>query len=193
MRERRRSYAREYRRQMGELVRAGRIPGDLAMEFVRTPRTAVVSHPSQSEGDTVRLPWKTAPPPTGGIPPRTISVPTTSCAHRTQSRTTFGGNSLSTESRRIYPYRRLAQPHTGESLQLSYEVGVSPVSITSAISQLRADCAVKDISLVVGCGPTLLTDLTDDLVAGRSTSPLCIRAVKTEGRCRRTIAHSTTI
>ena len=40
-------------------------------------------------------------------------------------------------------------------------------SITSAISQVQADCAVKDIGLVVGLGSALLIDLTDDLVAGR--------------------------
>ena len=39
-------------------------------------------------------------------------------------------------------------------------------SIMSAISQLRVEYAVRDLSLVAGFGPTLLTDLTDDPVAG---------------------------
>ena len=35
--------------------------------------------------------------------------------------------------------------------------------IKSAVQQLRKDCADKGINLVIGLGPTLLADLTDDV------------------------------
>lgn len=48
-------------------------------------------------------------------------------------------------------------------VHLSRMDGADMGAIKAAISQLRADCAAKNINLVVGFGPSLLADLTDDV------------------------------
>lgn len=48
-------------------------------------------------------------------------------------------------------------------VHLSRMDGADMGAIKAAIAQLRADCAAKNINLVVGFGPTLLADLTDDV------------------------------
>ena len=48
-------------------------------------------------------------------------------------------------------------------VHLSRMDGADMGAIKSAIAQLRADCAAKNINLVVGFGPSLLADLTDDV------------------------------
>ena len=48
-------------------------------------------------------------------------------------------------------------------VHLSRMDGADMGAIRAAIAQLRADCAAKNINLVVGFGPTLLADLTDDV------------------------------
>ena len=48
-------------------------------------------------------------------------------------------------------------------VHLSRMDGADIGAIKAAIAQLRADCAAKNINLVVGFGPTLLADLTDDV------------------------------
>ena len=48
-------------------------------------------------------------------------------------------------------------------VHLSRMDGADMGAIKAAISQLRADCAAKSINLVVGFGPSLLADLTDDV------------------------------
>lgn len=48
-------------------------------------------------------------------------------------------------------------------VHLSRMDGADMGTIKSTISQLRRDCADKNINLVVGFGPTLLADLTDDV------------------------------
>lgn len=48
-------------------------------------------------------------------------------------------------------------------VHLSRMDGADTGAIKAAIAQLRADCAAKNINLVVGFGPTLLADLTDDV------------------------------
>lgn len=48
-------------------------------------------------------------------------------------------------------------------VHLSRMDGADTGAIKAAISQLRTDCAAKNINLVVGFGPSLLADLTDDV------------------------------
>lgn len=48
-------------------------------------------------------------------------------------------------------------------VHLSRMDGADMGAIKAAISQLRTDCAAKNINLVVGFGPSLLADLTDDV------------------------------
>ena len=48
-------------------------------------------------------------------------------------------------------------------VHLSRMDGADMGAIKAAIAQLRADCAAKNINLVVGFGPSLLADLTDDV------------------------------
>ena len=48
-------------------------------------------------------------------------------------------------------------------VHLSRMDGADMGTIKAAISQLRADCAAKNINLVVGFGPSLLADLADDV------------------------------
>lgn len=48
-------------------------------------------------------------------------------------------------------------------VHLSRMDGADTGAIKAAISRLRADCAAKNINLVVGFGPSLLADLTDDV------------------------------
>lgn len=48
-------------------------------------------------------------------------------------------------------------------VHLSRMDGADTGAIKAAISRLRADCAAKNINLVVGFGPGLLADLTDDV------------------------------
>lgn len=48
-------------------------------------------------------------------------------------------------------------------VHLSRMDGADMGAIKAAIAQLRADCAAKNINLVVGFGPALLADLTDDV------------------------------
>lgn len=48
-------------------------------------------------------------------------------------------------------------------VHLSRMDGADMGAIKAAIAQLRADCAAKNINLVVGFGPTLLADLIDDV------------------------------
>ena len=48
-------------------------------------------------------------------------------------------------------------------VHLSRMDGADMGAIKAAISQLRADCAAKNINLVVGFGSSLLADLTDDV------------------------------
>lgn len=48
-------------------------------------------------------------------------------------------------------------------VHLSRMDGADMGAIKAAISQLRADCAAKNINLVVGFGPSLLADLADDV------------------------------
>lgn len=48
-------------------------------------------------------------------------------------------------------------------VHLSRMDGADMGAIKAAISQLRADCAAKNINLVVGFGPGLLADLADDV------------------------------
>lgn len=48
-------------------------------------------------------------------------------------------------------------------VHLSRMDGADMGAIKAAIAQLRADCVAKNINLVVGFGPTLLADLTDDV------------------------------
>ena len=48
-------------------------------------------------------------------------------------------------------------------VHLSRMDGADMGAIKAAISQLRADCAAKNVNLVVGFGPSLLADLTDDV------------------------------
>ncbi len=48
-------------------------------------------------------------------------------------------------------------------VHLSRMDGADIGAIKAAIAQLRADCAAKNINLVVGFGPTLLADLIDDV------------------------------
>lgn len=48
-------------------------------------------------------------------------------------------------------------------VHLSRMDGADMGAIKAASAQLRADCAAKNINLVVGFGPSLLADLTDDV------------------------------